>query len=61
MSIEEARAREAQAALAYTDACVAVIEADRMLRQRIDERRAAAERHAFAIVVRIKAERGEMH
>jgi hypothetical protein len=56
MSIEEARAREERAALAYTDACVVVLEAERMLQQRIEERRVAAEAHVFAMVARVKAE-----
>ncbi len=56
MSIEEARAREERAALAYTEACVAVLEAERTLEQRIKERRVAAEQHVFATVQRIKTE-----
>jgi hypothetical protein len=60
MSVEDARAREEQAELAYTEACVAVLEAERTLRERIEQRRAAAERHVLATVERTRAER-EVH
>jgi hypothetical protein len=56
MSVEEARAREEQAELAYTEACVAVLEAERTLRERIERRREAAERHTLASVERTRAE-----
>ena len=61
MIMEEARAREEHAALAYTQACIAVLEAECVLQQRIEQRRVAAERHTFAIVARIKAEQKEAH
>jgi hypothetical protein len=61
MIMEEARVREEHAALAYTQACIAVLEAECALQRRLEERRIAAERHTFSIVARIKAEQTEAH